>query len=161
MGVAFGFWLFANCYLLIALTGHTTPAHVVTPYSPRVSLGTRLRASDFVVADTGPDIPDWGVQAAEPHLRGAYHGNPSTPHDQASISNRVLLLPALPSPHGTTLTPSDSAAGLEPETSQKAKASAGAEQCLFRPAYPSLIPRLALPVNANFVIISPCRFSNL
>jgi len=29
-----------------------------------------------------------GVWVGEPHLRGAYHGNPSTPHDQASISIR-------------------------------------------------------------------------
>src|SRR6185312_13118775 len=36
---------------------HTSPAHVATPYSPRVSTGTRLGAPDFVVADTGPKLP--------------------------------------------------------------------------------------------------------
>src|ERR1041385_4676173 len=96
-----------RCRAISAIQSGTLQVRLVaTPYCPRVSLGTRLGASDFVAADAGPEnrasqqAPNWTrlgrFPVGEPHLRGAYHGNPSTPHDQAIISIEFSCLPALP-----------------------------------------------------------------
>ena len=83
---------------------------VATPYYPRVSLGTRLGASDFVAADAGPEagVPSkpaflaclGGLTVGEPHQRGAYPGNTSTPRDTGHFLSSSLAFQCCRLPGG-------------------------------------------------------------